>query len=146
MPLSEMEGDSEEDTVLLRNMASQAEAYIGSFDWCKGVKEVYFGCGVGGVMAVFYFRIVPRDADVDEYLWVVVGDIPPAYLVTDNSRTPSEALRSYIDEMRRWVAAVESDQSVDELIPVNATPTRENAVALKKRLDFLEKMECRKLA
>lgn len=60
------------------------------------------------------------------------------YLVTDESRRPSGALRSYIAEMRQWVRAAESGQPVDELIPVNVPATRDTALALKKRLDFLE--------
>jgi hypothetical protein len=87
---------------------------------------------------VFFFRIVAAQEGVDECLWVTVGDVPPAYLVTDESRTPAAALQTYIGEMRRWVAAAESGQSVEELIPVNITATREMALALKRRLDFLE--------
>ena len=68
----------------------------------------------------------------------VVGDIPPAFLVTDKSRTPSEALQTYISEMREWVAAAESGQSVDALIPVNVIATREMGLDLKRRLNFLE--------
>jgi hypothetical protein len=87
---------------------------------------------------VFFLRIVPGSEGVDEYLWVIVGDIPPAYLVTDESRTHSEALRTYITGMRQCVAAAESRQSVDELIPVNMPATRERTEVLKRRLDFLE--------
>lgn len=138
IPLSEMRGDSDTDTGLLNRMAEEATAFIQGFDWCKGIKEAYFGFGIGGVVAVFFFRIVPSSERVDECLWVIVGDIPPAYLVTDESRTPSESLRAYITEMRAWVAAAESGQAVDELIPVNVPATRESALALKNRLDFLE--------
>lgn len=89
-------------------------------------------------MGVFLFRIVPASEGVDDCLWVIVGDIPPAYLVADESRTPSEALRTYIAEMRRWVAAAEAGQPADELIPLNVQATRATAIALRKRLDFLE--------
>jgi hypothetical protein len=138
VPLSEMSGDSDADTELLNNMAEQAKAFIRAFDWCNSIKDSYFGYGIGGVIAVFFFRIVPATEGVDECLWSIVGDIPPAYLVTDESRTPSEALRTYITEMRQWVAAAESGRPVDELIPVNVPATRETALALKKRLDVLE--------
>ena len=133
-----MTGDSDDDTGLLNKMAEEAGAYIQGFDWCTSIKDAYFGCGVGGVVAAFLFRIVPTSEEVDECLWVIVGDVPPAYLVTDESRTPSEALRTYIAEMRQWAAAAEAGESVDELIPVNVPASREAALALKKRLDFLE--------
>lgn len=138
IPLSEMSGDSGADTDLLNNMAEEAKAFIQAFDWCKGIRDVYFGAGVGGVVGVFFFRIFPGSESVDEFLWVVVGDIPPAFLVTDKSRTPSEALQTYISEMREWVAAAESGQSVDALIPVNVIATREMGLDLKRRLNFLE--------
>ncbi len=133
-----MRGDSDADTELLNKMAEEAKVFIQACDWCKGVKDSYFGCGVGGVVGVFFFRIAPASEEVDECLWVVVGDIPPAYLVTDENQTPSAALQSYITEMRRWVAAAESGEAVDELIPVNVPATPEAALALKKRLNFLE--------
>ncbi len=137
--VSEMRGDSDADTDLLRKMATDAEAFIQGFDWCKGIRDTYFGYGIGGIVAVFFLHLAPARIGVDEYLWVIVGDIPPAYLVTDESRTPSEALRTYIIEMRKWVAAAASGQPVGELIPVNMPATREYALALKRRLDFLEK-------
>jgi hypothetical protein len=119
-------------------MATEAKAFILAFDWCKGVKDIYFGFGIGDVVGVFFLRIVPANDGVDECLWVIVGDIPSAYLVTDESRTPSDALRTYIAKMREWVAAAEAGQPVDELIPVRVPATRDTALALKKRLDFLE--------
>ena len=115
VPLSEMKGDSDADTDLFMQLAAEAKAFIQGFDWCKGIQESYFGWAVGGVLGV-----------------------PSAYLVTDESRKPSEALRAYIAEMRQWVAAAESGQPVDQVIPVNVRATRETALALKKRLDFLE--------
>jgi hypothetical protein len=129
-----MRGDSDTDTALLQGMAQAAEAFILSFDWCKEITDAYFGCGVGGVVGVFYLSIVPRDETVDELFWVVVGDLPSAYLVTDENHTPSEALKNYIVEMRRWVAAAESGRSVAELIPVNVPATHDMALALKRRL------------
>jgi hypothetical protein len=137
--LSEMTGDSDADTELLKEMAAEARAFILAFDWCMSIQDAYFGCGIGGVVGVFFFRIVPALEEVDDSVWVVVGDIPPAYLVADESRTPGEALRNYIDAMREWVVAAESGRYVEDLIPVNVPPNREMALALKKRLDFLER-------
>jgi hypothetical protein len=41
--------------------------------------------------------------------------------------------------MSRWVEAVKKRQPVDELVPVNAKPTLDNAQALEKRLAFLDR-------
>ncbi len=137
VPTKEMRGDGEQDGALLRRALEEAIAYICSFDWCGGVTESYFGLGVGGVVAVFLFKIVPKRSDVDEWLWVVVGDLPPAYLVTDDNPTPVLALEAYIAEMSDWVTAVEMGQPVDDIIPVNVPATPDNARQLRERLKFL---------
>jgi hypothetical protein len=89
------------------------------------------------VVAVFLFRIVPKQEGVDEWLWVVVGDLPSAYLVTDDNPTPASALEAYVAEMSAWVDAVENGRPVADLIPVNVPPTRENSQQLRNRLTFL---------
>jgi len=48
-------------------------------------------------------------------------------------------LQGYIEEMSAWVEAVRKGELVDDLIPVNAAPTKENASALFTRLRFLER-------
>jgi hypothetical protein len=138
VPMAEMKGDDDDDTLLLRRMADDARGFLSGFRWCSAVEKMYFGAGVGGVVAVFYCQIVRASPEVDANLWVVVGDLPPAYLVTDQARTPGQALRIYIAEMRKWVAAVESGLPVDDLIPVSVAPTRAWAGALSGRLTFLE--------
>ena len=106
VPLSEMKGDSPHDTELLRSMADEAKIFVQGFDWCKSIQDSFFGFGVGGVVAVFFFHIVPASKEVGDCLWVVVGDVPPAYLVTDEASGPVEALRVYVPEMSKWVAAM----------------------------------------
>jgi hypothetical protein len=102
IPLDQMVGGDDEDTQLLRAMASGADTYIRSFPWCKSIREAYFGDGYGGVVAVFLFHIEPAEA-VDEWLWVISCDVSPAYLVTDLCNTPSQALEGYINEILKWV-------------------------------------------
>jgi hypothetical protein len=68
---------------------------------------------------------------------VIVGDLPPAYLVVDDNPTAAEALDAYCSEMEAWVEAAEAGESLDDLIPVNAPPTRSNVEHLKGRLHFL---------
>jgi hypothetical protein len=140
VPIDQMFGGDEEDTRLLRMMASEAQEYIQSFSWCKSIREAYFGDGFGGIAAVFFFRIEPSKADVDEWLWVVVGDVPSAYLVIDDCNTPSEALEGYIGEMSKWVELAKQGRSSKKVIPVNVPATRENAEALGGRLKFMREI------
>lgn len=56
-----------------------------------------------------------------------------------DTRGCTAALRGYIEEMREWVAAVRAGESVDNVIPVNAPATLQNADALCSRLDHMER-------
>jgi hypothetical protein len=139
-PSGSLVGDEPEDTELLKQMLREAEDFIFAFSWCDRIKQSFFGCGIGGICAIFLFEIVPSRKGVDSWLWVIVGDLPPAYLVIDESPTPSAALKTYMVEMRRWIAAAQRHESVADLIPVNVPPTAENGAALEGRLSMLEKL------
>lgn len=136
--LSEMVGEDEDDAILLRELASTARVYLGSFEWSESVLETYYGLGVGGIVGVFLFHIVPSQAEIDEWLWVVVGDLPPAYLVLDDAKTPVAALQAYVSEMNEWVELAKLGQTSDEVIPVNVPATPEFAAQLEGRLRMLE--------
>jgi hypothetical protein len=95
IPIAEMHGEDEDESVRLRAMEKCARDFLESFLWCGGILDFYFGDGIGDVFAVFLARIMPVYPDVDEYLWIIVGDLPSIYLVTDLSKTPKEALETY---------------------------------------------------
>lgn len=134
-----MSGDSEEGTLLLRKNLDDAKHYLGAFRWCRRIQEAYFGMGVGGVVAVFLFHIDPAP-DADEWLWVIVGDVPSAYLVTDNIKSPDAALDVYCDLMMGWVEAVETHGDLSEVFPVDAPATVNNAAALRSRVRQLREI------
>lgn len=115
-----------------------ARAFLESFAWSGSVAEAFVGMVFPGIVGVFLFRQEGARADVDEWLWVVVGDLPPAYLVLDCSPNAATALKSYIFEMRKWVEAVRTGQSLEAVIPVNVPPSQEYAESLASRLEFLE--------
>jgi hypothetical protein len=137
VPIAEMKGEDDDETERLRKMEAEARDFISHFDWCHEVREFYFGDGIGDVLAVFLARITPAPS-VDEYLWIVVGDIPSAYLVTDDCPNPKEALNGYIWEMRKWVALAKQGRASRDVIPVNVLATPEWAEALEGRLNTLE--------
>lgn len=126
-----------EESRLLRLMAQDAQEYLQGFNWCRGIREGYFGGGFGGIVAVFLFRIFPARPGVDEWLWVVVGDLPAAYLVTDASKAPSQALESYVREMSKWIEQIKRGRRYEDVIEVNMDPTWENAEALQDRLRII---------
>jgi hypothetical protein len=137
VPVSQMLGVDDEDTKLLRVMASGAEGYLRSFPWCKSIREVYFGDGYGGIVAVFLFRIEPASPHVDEWLWVISCDVSPAYLVTDSCKTPSEALEGYIEEVSKWILLAKEGHLSPDVIPVYMPATPENAADVERRINVL---------
>ena len=119
-------------------LARKATDFLTSFRWCAGVKESFLAFDIGHPLGVFLFRIEPRLLGVDDTLWVVVGDCPPAFLVCDAAPDWVEALRCYVCEMQRWVDAVRAGSSVDGIIPVDVAPTLEHADMLASRLGFIQ--------
>lgn len=140
VPIDQMIGGDQEDTQLLRVMATGARNFIKCFPWCKSILEEYYGDGYGGIVAVFLFRIEPTRPNVDEWLWVVFGDIPPAYLVTDSCKTPSQALEGYMGEVSKWVELAREGLSSKNVIPVYVQATPENAADVARRMKFLREV------
>lgn len=117
--------------------ARRASDFLLSQPWCQSIASGHLAWAVAGVLGVFLFRLVPSQPDVDDQLWVIVGDIPPAYLVCDDTPTWREALENYVLEMKHWVSAVRRNESLDDVIPVNVPPTQEYADMLDTRLTFI---------
>lgn len=115
----------------------EALAYAQGFAWCRRVRALYEGLQEPGIIGIFLVWIDPAREGVDEWLWLIIGDVPPAYLVTDDAPTPAAALDTYIVLMDSWVRAVRDGRPVDDLIPVNAPPTPEYADMLASRLRVL---------
>ena len=99
---NQMFGESDEETKLLKEYFDEAAEYLNFYDWHSGIKESYFGMGIGGIFSVFLFEINPTREDVDDYVWVVVGDIPPAYITCENAPNPATAIDGYIGAMSGW--------------------------------------------
>jgi hypothetical protein len=136
-PVELMEGEDADDIRLLKEVAVEARNFVSSHEWCNRVDRLYLAYGVGGIVAVFLVEVTPHSDEVDKCLWVIVGDLPPAYIVVDDNPTAADALDAYCSEMEAWVEAAKEGASVDELIPVNVPPTREYAEQLGGRLRYI---------
>ena len=123
----------------VRDLATEARHFRGRFAWCAEVRSGYLAWAVAGILGVFLFEIRPGRPGVDDQLWVVVGDLPPAYLVCTDAATWQQALSGYVLELQRWIDAVRVDGDVTGLMPVNAPPTPESADRLQPRIDFISK-------
>ena len=137
-PVALMRGEDAEESAGLKELLNEATAYLKRFHWHRGLKEAYLGIGIAKILGLFLFEIVPASEEVDDKVWVVVGDLPPAYITTEEAPNPATALDSYIGAMEEWIKAAREARSVEGLIPVNVPPTTENADSLESRLRFLD--------
>jgi hypothetical protein len=117
---------------------ASARQFILFYDWCKSIEYQYLGAAFDGIIYIFLFKIKSDRADVDSWIWVIVGDIPSAYLTCDDAATPYEALDSYVGAMEQWVSAAKEGKSVANLIPVNVPASHENGIRLEVRLKFID--------
>ncbi len=138
VPVGEMAGESEQETEQLYAMHREAIDYLTMRPWCHGIHEHFYGHGIGGVVAVFFFRVDPVPMAPDGGVWVIVGDLPPACLPLQGIATAAEALRAYLKEMSRWVALARHGRTSDDLLPVNVPSTGVWADVLAKRLKLLK--------
>jgi hypothetical protein len=137
VPIEFIRGDDELDTKLLCEMADEADRYIRSLPWCVEIHEKYFGDGVGGIVALFLFRITIRKVEAPEWVWVIVGDLPSCYLEFEGFPTPHSALLRYIEGIEEWLEASQEERNSGDLIPIEVPPDPELIGMLKDRAEML---------
>ena len=137
------------DAQMIRDALENAESYLKSFTWCPPIVGRYFGCGVAGIAAAHLFKFSPRIESEEEFLWVVNGDIPTAYLVCDKAPNAVAALSVYCNLMDDWVSAVRGRDTLENVFPVAVEPTIEHAKMLETRISFIRKKiipKCKRLS
>jgi len=117
---------------------TEARQYLEFYNWVLSIKGEYFGYGAEGIVYIFLFEISPGRPDVPQWIWVIVGDVPSAFIPGDESKTPYQALDEYIGAMEEWVEAARQGKSVAKLILVNVVANPTNAEMLAGRLKFLD--------
>ncbi|HWU26100.1 MAG TPA: hypothetical protein VN154_06815 [Rhizomicrobium sp.] len=131
-----IKGEDDEDMRLLMEMAEQARDYVTSFQWCPPIAREWLADGIGGVVAIFLFEFTHK-IDGDDKVWVIVGDLPPAFKAVEPNDTPQSVLDDYCFLMDDWIAAVRTGGSFDDVFPVAAARTEEHARMLESRLATL---------
>jgi hypothetical protein len=119
-------------------LCTEAKNYLDQFSWGKNQKSVHVGLLYPGIIAVFLFELAHEFRNVEDWVWVVVGDVPLTYITLEDAPTPGAALDAYIGAMYAWVHAARKGESVEGLVPVNVAANSENADYLQRRLDFLD--------
>ena len=135
---SEIQGDDPEDTGLLREMAAEARGYIEDYEWCPPIENFHLALGVGGIVAAFLVQFEEViEGTEDDALWIIVGDLPTAYVIVEPGDDGEAALGRYCELMEDWAFNVLKGNSLDESFPVAAEATHENAEMLTQRIAFI---------
>lgn len=138
MSLEELKNSDLEDVDLLLQLADEAVLFVKSQSWCKNIIKIFFDRGWGDMVAVFFVLIEPNGYNVDDSIWVIVGDLPPAYFDPINCKNGAQALAFYVDCMQEWVSRVYSEESIDDVISVNVPPEKKYAQMLESRLNIIK--------
>jgi hypothetical protein len=133
------QGETAFETKVLLRYLDEARAFLESMGWCTEVREEYFGVGVGGVIAVYLVEVVVKGREL-EWLWVVAGDLPPAYFAATRAPTPCAALTVYCELVEQWVDAVRQGTLAADIFPLPVAPTAEVAAELSARLATLRRI------
>jgi len=124
----------ESDVLML---AREAERFLATHRWCGRVSQLTPIFAISGVLGIFRCSLVASDPRADAVVWVIVGDLPPAYIAYEPEDSWQDALRAYAEEMEEWVEGVRTGTSLDDVIPVNAPATPEYADMLASRLELI---------
>ncbi|MCE9578153.1 MAG: hypothetical protein K8W52_33820 [Deltaproteobacteria bacterium] len=125
-----------EERALFDELRAEACAFLRSHHWCRGIRRELVGYAVGGVIGVFLMQLEPSPP-ADEWLWVVVGDVPSVYMVIDDIRDPCAALEAYCELMEHWIDAARTGGDLSKVFPVAAAPTAEHADMLERRIAMI---------
>ncbi len=132
------EGLDDEDRKRVRNAEDEARTYITSFSWCPAVTSISYVDGVPGIVCVFRAIFENTiEGSLENRLWIVVGDLPSAYLVAEAGDNAREVLSVYCELMEDWVSAVRSKHSLADVFPVRVEANEELAEMLHGRISFL---------
>ena len=130
---------SDDDDIVIIDFSREAKKYLLSHLWCSEVTDGWLAIYWEGILGVFLFKISSDYEEVDDYVWMVVGDLPSAYVDIESANSPNEVLKAYVGIMSDWVNGVLNNTSLEDCYPVEVPPTKEYAEMLNSRLDFLLK-------
>ena len=99
------------------NVLLKAREYLVYQSWLKRILDEFFACKLGDGTYVFLFEIDSYKDDVDRFVWVICGNVPPLYLTTDCCTTPKSVAETYCDLAEQWCNGTlpELDFSVEDV-------------------------------
>src|SRR5262245_5252910 len=133
IPASNLEYKSE-----LIELSKEAQSFLESQSWCKQIADAWLDWGWGYILGIFLFHIKAFTSDAPEYIWVIVGDIPPACFNAGYYKDRKQAIDQYLLEMQSWIDQINEGKQPDiSTIRVNVPPSKDWALKLQERLIFI---------
>ncbi len=126
-----------EDDEKLEIYCKESINYIQRHTWCEGINNAWLAYYLEGIFAICIFEVISSNSNVDKYVWVLTGDLPPAYIDIDSAQNPLEVLSCYIDIMQDWVETVKNEGNLDKSYPIEVEATINHADMLNFRLGLL---------
>lgn len=136
----EIDYESKAEAERLAVLRDTAQRFLQGFRWAPPIAELILAFGVAPIAALFLARFehsIGGEVSGDTEVWVMVGDLPPAYFVVDESPSPAEALEVYCELMEDWVHKVIAGTDLSASYPVSVEPTVEHAQLLRGRIEFI---------
>jgi len=116
----------------------EAEQYLKQFSWCKYIKSSSLYTNLGSKLCIFLFEIENKVSIDDNFLWIIVGDIPPMYLDIYGANSTREVLEIYVDLAIDWIDNVKLNLPLNDCYPFNVNPTIQFAELLERKVRFIK--------
>jgi hypothetical protein len=127
-------------SVGVRAQAVHAAAFLASHSWWPGLERMYFAVGLPPLACCFLVHLrSPVGDEADEWLWVVSGDVPAAWFVSDRVREPIDALRVYVELAASWLRAAPRDVRAGQVFPFRSARTAAARSQLAANLATIER-------
>jgi hypothetical protein len=122
----------------IEKLYNEAYNYLKNQNWCIEVLDSWFDRGLADKLAVFYFKIIPCKG-ADEYVWIITGDIPHAYIDTESAPNGACAIKVYSEIMEDWIKAVKDSENMNKVFPIDIPASEKYANMLSSRIKFIRK-------
>ncbi|MGQ7857523.1 hypothetical protein ACUN24_25075 [Pedobacter sp. WC2501] len=115
-----------------------ASNYLNKFRWCERIIDCNLYLNFGKILCIFLFEIENASSPEDNFIWVVVGDVPSMYMDVYGPKSTREVLEVYVNLSRDWIDAIEKGEGIEKCFPFDNDPSLELAGMLKSRVDRIE--------
>jgi len=120
-------------------LLDESHRYLSSHPWCQNITNGWLFTNLGEVLCIFLYQIENSQSPTDNLIWVIVGDLPPAYIDSKEIGNTRKVVEVYIYLVKDWIEHAENARNMEQCYPLLSGWTEEHVEMLKVRADLLEK-------